>query len=144
MDAPILVAVISSAASIVVAAVAFFLTKRKEREAEWKKQKLEHYREFMDALSGTVGSDSTSEEERRWTRAANAIGLVASHRVLLALWQFQDAIARSNPNPSRKAHDEALNKLMFAIRFDLQISPADDPETFSYRLWCSGTNDPKG
>lgn len=141
MDTPILVAVISAAASIAVAAVTFFLTKRKEREAEWRKQKLEHYREFSDALSGTVGTDSTPEAQRRWARATNTIGLVASQRVLLALRQFQDAIARSNPNPSQEAHDQALNRLMLAIRTDLDITPTDDPATFSFRLWCSGTND---
>lgn len=140
MDTPILVAVISAAASVTVAAVTFFFTKRKEREAEWRKQKLEHYRELLDALSGVVGTDSTPEAQRRWARATNTIGLVASQQVLLALRQFQDAIARSNPNPSQKTHDQALNKLMLAIRADLDITPTDDPTTFSFRLWCSGTN----
>lgn len=140
MDTPILVAVISAAASIAVAAVTFFFTKRKEREAEWRKQKLEHYREFLDALSGTVGTDSTPDAQRRWARATNTIGLVASQRVLLALRRFQDAIARSNPDPSQDVHDRALNQLMLAIRADLDISPADDPDTFSFQLWCSGTN----
>jgi hypothetical protein len=140
MDTPVFVALISATASIVVAAVTFFLTKRKEREAEWRKQKLEHYREFLDALSGTVGSDSTPEGQRRWARATNTIGLVASQEVLLSLRHFQDAIAISNPNPSLEAHDRALNQLMLAIRADLEITPKDNPETFSFRLWCSGIN----
>ncbi len=78
---PVLVAIISAAASLlIVAAITFFLTltKRKEREAEWRKQKLEHYREFLDALSGTAGTDSTPDAQRRWARASNTIGLVAS------------------------------------------------------------------
>ncbi len=141
MDTPILVAVISAAASLAVAAVTFSLTKRKEREAEWRKQKLDHYREFLDALSGVVGSDATPEGQRRWARATNTIGLVASQQVLLALRHFQDAIAKSNPSPSTEAHDRALNRLMLAIRADLEVTPADDPATFSFRLWCSGTND---
>lgn len=140
MDTPILVAVITAAASLAVAAVTFFLTKRKEREAEWRKQKLEHYREFLDSLSGTVGTDSTPEAQRRWARASNTIGLVASQRVLAALWQFQDSIARSNPNTSVEDHDRRPNQLMLAIRHDLGITPADKPENFSFRLWCSGTN----
>ena len=141
MDTPILVAVISATASLAVAAVTFSLTKRKEREAEWRKQKLEHYREFLDALSGVVGSDSTPDGQRRWARATNTIGLVASQQVLLALRRFQDAIAKSNPNPSAEAHDRALNQLMLSIRADLEVTPADDPATFSFRLWCSGSND---
>lgn len=141
MDTPILVAVISAAASLAVAAITFYLTKRKEREAEWRKQKLEHYREFLDALSGVVGSDATPEGQRRWARATNTIGLVASQQVLLMLREFQDAIAKSNPNPSVEAHDHALTQLMLAIRADLQVTPSDDPASFSFRLWCSGTND---
>ena len=140
MDTPILVAVISAAASLTVAAITFFLTKQKEREAEWRKQKLEHYREFLDALSGTVGSDSTPEAQRRWARAANTIGLVASQKVLLSLWKFQDSIAKSNPHASIADHDRTLNQLMLAIRADLRVTPADEPEHFSFRLWCSGTN----
>lgn len=141
MDTPILVAVISAAASLAVAAITFSLTKRKERDAEWRKQKLEHYREFLDALSGVVGSDATPEGQRRWAKATNTIGLVASQQVLLALRLFQDVTAKSNPNPSSEAHDRVLNKLMLAIRADLEVTPADDPATFSFRLWCSGTND---
>ena len=140
MDTPVLVAVISASASIVVAAVTFLLTKRKEREAEWRKQKLEHYREFLDALSGVVGTDATREGQLRWARACNTIGLVASQKVLLALRQFQDAIAKSNKNSSVEEHDKKLNQMMLAIRADLDISPADDPKSFSFRLWCSGTN----
>ncbi|MDY7545489.1 hypothetical protein QN360_21110 [Glaciimonas sp. CA11.2] len=140
MDTPILVAVISAAASLVVAAITFLLTKRKEREAEWRKQKLEHYREFLDALSGTVGTDATPDGHRRWARAVNTIGLVASQLVLTSLWKFQDSIGRSNPNPSVEDHDRKLNQLMLAIRADLGVTPADEPDLFSFRLWCSGTN----
>ncbi|HTD05102.1 hypothetical protein [Undibacterium sp.] len=140
MDVPILVAVISAAASIIVAAGTFFLTKRKEREAEWRTQRLQHYREFLEALSGTVGTDSTPEGQLRWAKACNTIGLVASQNVLKALWQFQDAIAKSNPQPSVKEHDRCLNLLILAIRVDLRVSPQDDPSTFAFRLWASGTN----
>lgn len=140
MDIPILVSAISAAASIAVAAITFFLTKRKEREAEWRKQKLEHYRNFLEALSGTVGTDATPGGQLSWAKACNTIGLVASQSVLKALWQFQDAIARSNPNPSLEAHDRCLNQLMLAIRADLGVSPEDDPSTFDFRLWTSGVN----
>ncbi|MFZ5580220.1 MAG: hypothetical protein ACOZAQ_07160 [Pseudomonadota bacterium] len=51
VDTPVFVAVISAAANLTVAAITFFLTKRKEREAEWRKEKLEHYREFQGAIA---------------------------------------------------------------------------------------------
>lgn len=140
MDSPILVAIISSAASVVVAAVTFSLTKRRERDAEWRKQKLEHYREFLDALSGIVGSDTTREGQLRWARACNTIGLVATQSVLVTLINFQDSIAASNPNRSVTDHNEKLKQLMLAIRADLGVAPNDDPTTFNFQLWCSGAN----
>lgn len=139
MDTAIFVATISAAASILAAALTFFLTKRREREAELRKQKLEHYKEFLDALSGTVGTDSTPENQRRWARASNTMGLVASQQVLQAQMRFQDAIAISNPKRSTEEHDRCLNHLLLAIRRDLGVTLADDPRTFVFRLWCSGT-----
>ncbi len=55
MDAPILIAVISAVAGIFASALTFFLTKKKEREAEWRKQKLESYKELLSAMNGVVG-----------------------------------------------------------------------------------------
>ena len=141
MDSAVFVATISASASILVAALTFFLTKKKEREAEFRKQKLEHYKEFLDALSGVVGTDSTAENQRRWARASNTMGLVASQQVLEAQMKFQEATAKSNPNRSSEEHDRSLNQLLLSIRKDMGVTPADDPQTFSFRLWCSGTRD---
>lgn len=141
MDSAVFVATISASASILVAALTFFLTKKKEREAEFRKQKLEHYKEFLDALSGVVGTDSTPENQRRWARASNTMGLVASQQVLEAQMKFQDATAKGNPNRSSEEHDRSLNQLLLSIRKDMGVTPADDPQTFSFRLWCSGTQD---
>jgi hypothetical protein len=50
MNASVLTAIISGATAIVVAALSYSLTKRREREAEWRKVKLEHYREYIGGL----------------------------------------------------------------------------------------------
>lgn len=141
MDTAIFVATISAATSILAAALTFFLTKSKEREAELRKQKLEHYKEFLDALSGVVGTDSTAENQHRWARASNTMGLVASQQVLQAQRRFQNATAISNPNRSTDEHDRCLNQLLLAIRCDLGVTPADDPHIFEFHLWCSGTQE---
>lgn len=138
METPVIVAIISAAAGIATAAISFFLTKKKERETEWRKLKLEHYREFLDALNGIVGTDSNPDNQRRWAKSTNTIGLVASQTVLLALWKFQDAISQHNQNRSREEHDKRLNELILAIRADLGVTPKDNPELFSFHLWCSG------
>ena len=54
MDTPVIVAVISAAAAIVVPAISFYLTKSKERQADWQRYKFELYKDFIQSLSGIV------------------------------------------------------------------------------------------
>jgi hypothetical protein len=49
MDATIFVSVISATAAVAVAALSYAF-KRREREAEWRKLKLEHYKEYISVL----------------------------------------------------------------------------------------------
>lgn len=61
MDVPIIVAVIMAAAGLFASSLTFFLTKKKEREAEWRRQKLDHCKEFMAALNNIVGPPAPVE-----------------------------------------------------------------------------------
>ena len=54
MNPIILVASIPAAAA--VAALSYLLNKRRERESEWQKLKLDHYKEYVLALSGVVAA----------------------------------------------------------------------------------------
>jgi hypothetical protein len=139
IDTAVVVAVLTVAGSIIGAALSFYLTKRKEREAEDRKHKVQHYREFLEALSGVVVSSANikAEDRRRWQNACNTISLVAPQSVLEALWNFQDAISASNPNKSANLHDTRLNELVLAIRADLGISPKDNPKQFRVKLWAA-------
>ena len=73
MDTAVLVGVISASAAIVVPAVSFYLAKRKDQEADWRKYKFEQYRDFLVALSGIVGTDATPENQRRFALASNTL-----------------------------------------------------------------------
>ena len=59
MDTLLSVAIISAAAAIVVPALSFYLTKSKERQADWQRYKFELYKELVQSFSGIVGTDST-------------------------------------------------------------------------------------
>jgi hypothetical protein len=113
---------------------------RKEKEADWRKIKFEHYREFMSALSSIVGSDATPEGHRRFAQACNTVQLVASKQVIKSLHDFRDEIAGSNPHRSKEKHDELLSRLIREIRADLGISTASNPADLSVRLWISGVD----
>jgi hypothetical protein len=136
VNAAIVVAIISAAAGLLASALTFSLTKKKEREAEWRKQKLEHYKEMMAALNGVVGSPLSTDAKIRFANAANNIFLVGAPTVLVALRAFLDETATSNKNRSSdECHDRLLTELMFAIRDDLGIEPNKPISGYTFRLW---------
>lgn len=139
MDTPILVAIVSAAAGVFASALTFFLTKRKEREAEWRKQKLESYKELISALSGIVGAPPP-EAKVRFAHIANHILLVATPAVLESLRDFLNETSDSNKNKGVDRHDELLTVLMYAIRDDLGIKPNRASPDFQFQLWSAGKN----
>ena len=134
----ITVAVIGLAGTLAVAGITYWTTKRREREAEWRKEKLAHYGAFIESLSGIVAEDSTLEGQREFARASNNLLLFAPQGVIEALDAFRREIRLSNPERSRESHDRLLAALLLAIRQDVGVSPADDSVTFAPRLWASG------
>lgn len=136
MDAPVIVAIITAAAGLFASSLTFFLTKKKEREAEWRKQKLDHYKEFMAALNDIVGPPAPVEAKVRFASAANNIFLVGSPAVLIALRGYLDETAESNTARSDDKHDERLTTLIFAIRDDLGIEPNRPIADYEFRLWA--------
>ena len=62
MDGAVLTVLISGACAVVAALGAAVLTqyfgRKRDHEADWRKMKLEHYKEFITALSRVVGRDS--------------------------------------------------------------------------------------
>lgn len=73
MNTAVIVSVISAASSVIAAAVSFYLTKEKEREADWRKYKFEQYKEFLISLSGIVGQAETPEGPRNFAEACNTL-----------------------------------------------------------------------
>jgi hypothetical protein len=142
MDTPVTVAVISAAAAIVVSAVSFYLTKQKERQADWQRYKFEMYRELIESFSGVVGSDSSPEGNRRFAAACNTLRLIASQGVIAALHDFQDESRASNANRDAKRHDALLSRLEWEIREDLRIPGNPPMKEFKANLWCSGVSSP--
>jgi hypothetical protein len=140
METGVTIAIIPVFASVLGAAVSVFFSMRKEKGADWRKIKFEHYREFMGALSTIVGADATPEGQRRFAQSCNTIQLVASKQVIRALHNFRAEIAASNSNRSQEKHDELLSVLIRNIRTDLGISPASNPADLSIRLWVSGVD----
>jgi hypothetical protein len=117
--------IIASLMGVVVAgltaATTYATTKKREREAEIRKEKLEHYKDFMTSLSGIISGESTPEGQQTFARACNKLNLVAPHPVIKALQSFQQEIKVTNPSPSRARHDELMSALIHTMRDDLGV-----------------------
>ena len=139
MDTPIVAALISAAAVVVVApAISYYLTKKKERDADWQMYKFEQYREFVTALGGIVGADATPEGTRRFAVLFNTLHLSASHDVITALHEYHDEIRDSNTKKSPDRLQTLVSKLIWAIRRDLDIRGTPRAGKFVARLLSSG------
>jgi hypothetical protein len=143
MDTPVTVAIISAAAAAIVApAISFYLTKSKDRQADWLRYKFEFYKEFILSLSGVVGADPSPEDRRRYAAAVNTLHLIASKGVIEALHKMQDCLSErkaSEPITSGGGlADLLLSRLEWEMRIALQ-SPRNPPVgEFDARLWTPG------
>ena len=120
-----------------MAGASYWFTKKREREAELRKEKLQHYKEFVASLSGVISGESTDEGQRQFSLACNKLNLVAPQVVLKALQNFQSEIKIANTN-SNDRHDQLMSKLFLEMRKDLEIKPSDEASTFRVGLWSSG------
>jgi hypothetical protein len=138
MDVPITVAIISASAAAIVPAGIFYLTKRKERQADWQRYKFDLYKELVQSLSGIVEGDSEPDGHRRFASACNTVHLIASKGVIEALRDYQDEIRVSNADRSDRRHNELLSRLLWEIREDAGILCNPPADEFHVRLWASG------
>lgn len=134
--------VIASLVGIVVAGLTavttYATTKRREQEAEIRKEKLEHYKDFMASLSGVISGEGTPEGQQEFARACNKLNLVAPHAVIVALQSFQQEIKMTNSSPSKTRHDELMSCLIHAMRDDLGLRNKGESDSLVFGLWASG------
>jgi hypothetical protein len=126
MNGTVFTAIVSAVATLIVAeAVKYYFIRKGGHEADWRKLKLAHYKEYVAALSGTTRKDSDDKAFLRYSDAADNLALVAPTDVLNALNALHDA------SKSGKTEDlEALrSSLMRAMRKDCHLKdPKDDSE----------------
>lgn len=138
MAAEIVTALIATSGAIVLAGATYWFTKKRERDAELRKEKLEHYKDFVASLSGIISGETTPEGQRTFARACNRLNLIAPQTVVKALQDFQQEIKVGNPSKSIEQHDRLMSKLFYEMRKDLQVTPRDKDTTFVFGLWAAG------
>ena len=140
METAIATALIAFLGSLMVAVLTYWFTKQREREAEWRKEKLAHYKAFIESFSGIIEGDSSPEGHKSFAKATNNLLLFAPQSVIAALNEFRHGIRVSNMNRTQQEHDRLLAALLLAIRRDVGVWPADEPSTFKPILWASGAD----
>ncbi|KAB0670375.1 hypothetical protein F6V30_09485 [Oryzomonas sagensis] len=120
MDAATLTAVISAGTAITVVALTNYFAKSREHEADWRRLKLELYREYIFALSGMVEGRNSLAAQERHSDAVNGLKLVAPPAVMRSLNAFIEYNSYSNPNKSLEHHDRLINDLIKTMRADLR------------------------
>lgn len=131
--ASFLTGVVTGCLAIIGVVLTSYLTRKREHQADWRKTKLEHYREYVTALSGVVqGRLISAEAHERYADAVNSLMLVASGQVLEALYAL--LAETSSPNRSDEVHDCLLNDLLRAMREDIQPGDASELGLPAFRL----------
>ncbi len=144
MDTSLIIVAISSLTAIAVAAITYYTTKRREREAEWRKEKLAHYKDYFAALAETVGKDVSDDARARYAIAFNTVGLFASQDVIRCLHAYQEITRLPAEQISLDEHDKRLTDLVLAVRRDLQLRPIDDGGAFSFHMIAPHRNGTAG
>jgi hypothetical protein len=128
-----MVALIAASASILVAAITFFLTKSKERSVQLQQRKQSQYQELLSAISDLADDSVTVKQaRRRFAAAVNTIVLVAPQTVIGALMAYYRELAGGTVN--RESRVKLLKRLILEIRKSLELPFDDDPKTFDFEL----------
>jgi len=124
----IITTILSSITAVAVTLLVNVSAIRREREAEWRKLKLDRYQEFIAALSEVVGSRSTAGRERkeRYANAVNSLILVASDAARGAIYRYQDETSISGKQLLLKTRVDEIRK---------DISARTEATDLAYRLF---------
>lgn len=88
MNTTIIVALLATFTAIITAIITDFLNKRSKLKFEERKLKEQYYLEFIHALSENMNNTESSEATIKYNHAFNNLTIIASPKVLLALYDL--------------------------------------------------------
>lgn len=124
----------ASFVGLFVPAMSYYWTKKKDREGELRKEKLEHYKEFASCLSGVVGGNIEPKSQKAYSLIRNKLKLIAPYSVIQALKSYDKSTDFNAPKEKRSEHNALLSTLFYEIRKDLGVLPKDNPNDFKIYL----------
>ena len=132
--------VIGLIGAVLVAVITYATTRHREREAEWRKEKLVYYKAFIESLtvftsyaavnqglSETDICNVTASDRRAVAKASDNLLLFAPLEVIVALWDFNSARRTISEGGSSENILQLFYKLLSAIREDLGVPVTNLP-----------------
>jgi hypothetical protein len=136
MDGTIIAAFITGAFTGICGLGAVVLTQRgsrkREHESDWRKMKLEYYKEYVAAFSEASASGSNETARQRYRSAVNNLNLVAPTNILIALYAFQKQVTHIQQGNSHDDADALFNSLLHAMRNDCYPKLSKDNPNFRF------------
>lgn len=90
MNTTIIVALLATFTAIITAIITDFLNKHSKLKFEERKLKEQYYLEFIHALSENMNNTESSEATIKYNHAFNNLTIIASPKVLLALYDLSN------------------------------------------------------
>jgi hypothetical protein len=102
--------------------------KKRDHEEDWRKLKLEYYKEYVAAMSGAARKDADDKAFLRYSDAADNLALVASTEVLKAL----NALHNAGKLGKTEDLEPSSCLLMRAMRKDCHPKDPKDDRALSF------------
>jgi hypothetical protein len=123
LDTTIISALIATFTAIVISIISNHLNKRSTLRFEERKLKQQYYIEYIQALSENMNNLDSDEATIRSNHAFNNLIVVASSKVIVALYEYNDLQIKHLKYNSVENYPEkfirALTKIVQAMRSDL-------------------------
>ncbi|MBE9595037.1 MAG: hypothetical protein IMF19_16345 [Proteobacteria bacterium] len=141
----VLVVVVGGILSILAAITTHYLIKRRELEIREAEHKLKRYKDFLASLAGIGSGYKTYEAHVHFTNAANTLNLIASKKVLEAVYELVDHVqTHKGEGYNISEQNRILNKLILEIRRDLHPKTSKDFRQFEFHFFSHGLKPGEG
>ena len=123
MNSTIIVALLATFTAVITAIITDSLNKRSKLRLEERSLKEQYYLEFIHALSDNMNHVESSETTIRYNHAFNNLVIIASPRVILALYEFAalmiNHLKYNNIDNYEVQYTKTFSKLIKEMRNDL-------------------------
>ncbi len=122
---PIIVAAIGLIASVIVASVSYYFTKKQESKNQDRRLKEEYYKSFLKSLSDVALDNYDEKALKALSESFNFLIVIAGAKVVKELMNYHNFVKTTNKTIDRsteewsKKHDELLKEMVKAMREDI-------------------------